>query len=55
MADVVIFAMVIASAVSLLILSPQHAQREALRALRNYDEANSLTTDGRGESLVEPA
>jgi hypothetical protein len=35
MADVTIFAMVIASAVSLLVVSPRRAQREALRALRD--------------------
>ncbi len=55
MADAVIFAMVIASAISLLILSPGRGQREALRALRNYDELECLPTDGRSESLVKPA
>ncbi len=43
MADVVIFAMFIASAISLLIISPRHAQREALRALRDDSETESYT------------
>ncbi len=55
MADAVIFAMVIASAISLLVLGPGRGQREALRALRDYDEAKCLTTDGRSESLVKSA
>jgi hypothetical protein len=38
MVDVMIFAMLIASAVSLLVISPRHAQREALRALRDDSE-----------------
>jgi hypothetical protein len=41
MVDVVIFAMFIASAVSLLVISPRHAQREALRALRDDSETES--------------
>ena len=42
--DVMIFAMLIASAVSLLVISPRHAQREALRALRDDSETESLPT-----------
>jgi hypothetical protein len=41
MVDVMIFAMVIASVVSLLVVSPRHAQREALRALRDDSEIES--------------
>jgi hypothetical protein len=41
MVDVVIFAMFIASAVSLLVISPRHAQRDALRALRDDSETES--------------
>lgn len=55
MADAIIFAMVIASAISLLVLSPGRGQREALRALRDYDEPKCLTPDGSSESLVKPA
>lgn len=44
MVDVMIFAMLIASAVSLLVVSPGDAQRKALCALRNYDETEPLTT-----------
>ena len=39
--DVMIFAMSIASAVSLLVISPRRAQREALRALRDDSETES--------------
>jgi hypothetical protein len=55
MADVVIVAMAIASAVSLLIVSPHEAQRRALRALRAYGETEALPTGGRGEDLASPA
>jgi hypothetical protein len=39
--DVMIFAILVASAVSLLVISPRHAQREALRALRDDSETES--------------
>jgi hypothetical protein len=55
MADVVIFAIAIASAVSLLIVSPREAQRKALRALRAYGETEALPTGGRGEDLARSA
>jgi hypothetical protein len=55
MADVVIVAMAIASAVSLLIVRPHEAQRSALRALRAYGETEALPTGGRGEDLARPA
>ena len=54
MADVVIVAMAIASAVSLLIVSPHEAQRRALRALRAYGETEALPPSGRGEDLASP-
>jgi hypothetical protein len=41
MVDVMIFAKLIASAVSLLVIRPRHAQREALRALRDDRETES--------------
>jgi hypothetical protein len=55
MADVVILAIAIASAVSLLIVSPHEAQRKSLRALRAYRETEALPTGGRGEDLARPA
>jgi hypothetical protein len=51
----VIVAMAIASAVSLLIVSPHEAQRRALRALRAYGETEALPTGGGGEDLAKPA
>jgi hypothetical protein len=39
--DVTIFAMLIAKVVSLLVIGPRHAQREALRALRDDSETES--------------
>ena len=55
MADVVIVAMAIASAASLLIVSPHEAQRRALRVLSAYGETEALPTGGRGEDLARPA
>ena len=55
MADVMIFAMVIASAVTLLIVRPSEAQRRALRALQCPRQDQSCTTNGRGEDLATPA
>ena len=55
MADAVIVAMAIASAVSLLIVSPHEAQRRALHALRDYGETEALPTGGGGEDLARPA
>jgi hypothetical protein len=54
MADVTILAIAIASAVSLLIVSPHEAQRKALRALRAYGETEALPTGGRREDLARP-
>ena len=50
-----IVAMAIASAVSLLIVSPHEAWRRALRASRAYGETEALPTGGRGEDLARPA
>ena len=41
MVDVLLLAMVIASAVSLIVLSPREAQRDTLRTLREYDEVGA--------------
>ena len=46
MVDIVLFAMVIASAVSLVVVSPRQAQQEALRALRNYEDMSALHAYG---------
>ena len=54
MADALIFAIAIASAVSLLIVSPHEAQRKALGALRAYGETEALPPSGRGEDLARP-
>jgi hypothetical protein len=42
MVDILLFAMVIASAVSLVVVSPRQAKQETLRALRDYNEMISL-------------
>jgi hypothetical protein len=55
MADVMIVAIAIASAVSLLIVSPHEARRRALRAMRAYGETEALPIGGRGEDLARPA
>ena len=52
MADVLIFAIAIASAVSLLIVSPREAQRKALRALRTSGETEALATSGHAEDFA---
>jgi hypothetical protein len=55
MAHVMICAIVIASVVSLLIVSPHEAQRKALRALRAYSETETSPMGGGGEGLARPA
>jgi hypothetical protein len=49
MADIMILAIAIASAVSLLIVSPCGAQRKALRTLRAYGETEALPIGVHGE------
>jgi hypothetical protein len=44
MVDLALLAMVIASAVSLIVVSPRKTGQEALRALKEYDEANFVPT-----------
>ena len=46
MVDILLFAMVIASAVSLVVVSPRQAKQETLRALRDYNEMLSLHACG---------
>jgi hypothetical protein len=55
MADVVIVAMAISSAASLLIVNPHEAKTRALGALRAYGETQALPTAGRGQDLAKPA
>jgi hypothetical protein len=55
MADVMIFAIAIASAVSLLIVSPHEAQRKALWVLRAYGETEASPSGGHGEDHATPA
>jgi hypothetical protein len=38
MVDILLFAMVIASAVSLVVVSPRREQQKTLRTLREYDD-----------------
>jgi hypothetical protein len=49
MVDILLFAMVIASAVSLVVVSPRQAKQETLRALRDYNEMLSLHACGGDE------
>ena len=49
MVDIVLFAMAIASAVSLVVVSPRQAKQETLRALRDYDDTLSLHAYGADE------
>jgi uncharacterized protein YpmB len=55
MTDVIIFAIAVASAVSLLIVSPHEAQRKALQALRTHGEPEDLLTRDQCEGLARPA
>jgi hypothetical protein len=42
MVDIVLFAMVIASAASLLVVSPRRAQQKTLRTLREYNDRETM-------------
>jgi hypothetical protein len=42
MVDAVLFAMVIAAAASLLVVSPRQAQQETLRTLREYNDIETM-------------
>jgi hypothetical protein len=55
MTDVIIFAITVASAVSLLIVGPHEAQRKALQALRAHGETEDLLTHDQCEGLARPA
>ena len=49
MVDIVLLLMAIASAISLLVVSPRDLQRKALLALREREEMKLSPADGRGE------
>jgi hypothetical protein len=49
MVDIILLLMVIASAISLLVVSPRDLQRKAILALREYEGMELSRTHGRGE------
>jgi hypothetical protein len=49
MVDIVLLLMVIASAVSLLVVSPRDLQRKAILALREYEDMELSRADGGAE------
>jgi hypothetical protein len=49
MVDIVLLLMVVASAISLLVVSPRNLQRKAILALREYEGMELSRTHGLGE------
>ena len=49
MVDIILLLMVVASAISLLVVSPRDLQRKAILALREYEEMELSRAHGRGE------
>jgi hypothetical protein len=49
MVDIILLLMAIASAISLLVVSPRDLQRKAILALREYEEMELSRAHGRGE------
>jgi hypothetical protein len=49
MVDIILLLMVIASAISLLVVSPQGLQKKAILALREYEDMELSRAHGRGE------
>ena len=49
MVDIILLLMAIASAISLLVVSPRDLQRKAILALREYEEMELSCAKGRGE------
>ena len=49
MVDIILLLMVIASAVSLLVVSPRDLQKKAILALREYEDMELSCAHGRGE------
>jgi hypothetical protein len=49
MVDIILLLLVIASAVSLLVVSPRNLQKKAILALREYEDIELSRAHGRGE------
>jgi hypothetical protein len=49
MVDIILLLMAIASAISLLVVSPRQGQRKAILALREYEEMELTRAPDRGE------
>jgi hypothetical protein len=49
MVDILLFAMVIATAASLVVVIPRKAKQETLRALRDYDDMLPVHASGADE------
>jgi hypothetical protein len=49
MIDIILLLMVIASVISLLVVSPRDLQRKAILELREYEDKELSRSDGRGE------
>jgi hypothetical protein len=54
MVEIILFVKVIASAISLLVVSPRKAHRKALRALRENDDMEALPAFDRSEGSARP-
>jgi hypothetical protein len=55
MVDIILLLMAIASAISLLVVSPRDLQRKAILALREYEEMEFSRAHGRGEDGLATA
>jgi hypothetical protein len=55
MVDIILLLMAIASAISLLIVSPRNVQRKAILALREHEEMELSRAHGRGEDRQSTA
>jgi hypothetical protein len=53
MVDIILLLMALASAISLLVVSPRDLQRKAILALREYEEMELSRADCRGEDVVK--
>ena len=53
MVEIILFVKVIASVISLLVVSPRKAHRRALRALREYDDMEALPVSDRSEDSAK--
>jgi hypothetical protein len=54
MVDILLFAMVIASAVSLVVVSPRHEQQKTLCALREYDDVEDYVPNDDSKKMEPP-